>query len=323
MHNAMLTLLYGPDELSRTEALAAIRSQMPPDLADLNLTVLDGRKLKLDTLIGACEAFPFIAEKRLVIVNDLLKHQKAGSERDQTKSFLERMPPTCDLVLVESEDVDKRNALFTYLKKQAEKKQAEVREFLPKEGAELQRWLNARAGQLGVKLDGRAAAKLIEYIGPESRALSNEIGKLASYVGGGGTITAEAVEHMVADGQEQNLFAFIDELSGRRRSALHSLRHLLNDGQAAQYILFMVARQARILVSVKEAANNRMRPDDLAAQLKLQPFVARKALDQVKQFTDAELLAFHQRVVEIDQASKTGRMEPETGLELLVAEVCR
>lgn len=320
----MLFLLYGPDELSRSEALAAIRAQVPPDLADLNLTILDGRKLKLDALVGACEAFPFIAEKRLVIVNDLLKHQKAGSEREQTKAFLEKIPATCDLVLVESEDVDKRNAIFTWLKKQAEKQQAAVREFQPKEGAELQRWLIARAGQLGVKLDGRAAAKLTEYIGGgESRALTNELGKLASYVGSGGTITVDAVERMVADGQEQNLFAFIDELSGRRRTALHSLRHLLNDGQAAQYILFMVARQARILVSVKEAANRRVRPDDLAAQLKMQPFVARKAFDQVKQFSDEELLAFHQRVVELDHASKTGRMEPETGLELLVAEICR
>lgn len=319
----MITLLYGPDELSRSEALAAIKAQFPADLADLNTTALEGKKLKSDALIAACEAYPFLADKRLVIVNDLLKNQKAGSERDMTKAFFERFPATCDLVLVENDDVDKRNALFTWLKKQAEKRAAEVREFPLREGAELQRWVAERAQALGVQIEPRAVAKLIEYIGGESRPLANELAKLAAYVGGGGRIGAAEVERMVADGQEQNLFAFVDELSFRRRSALASLRHLLNDGQAAQYILFMVARQVRILVNVKDAANRRMRPDEAASQLKMQPFVVRKAMDQVRGFTDAELRALHDRVLELDQATKTGRMEAETGLELLVAEICR
>lgn len=315
----MLYLLYGPDELTRSEALQTIKAQMPPDLVELNMTVLDGKKLKLDALIGACEAYPFIAEKRLVIVHDLLKHQKAGSERDQTRAFLEKLPATCDLVLVESEDIDKRNAIFTWLKKQ-HGRGAELHEFQPREGAELQKWLQERARSLDTQLEPRAAATLVEYTGNESRALANELGKLANYVGRGGKITPAVVEALVADGQEQNLFAFIDELSARRRSALPSLRHLLNDGQAAQYILFMVARQARVLLGVKEAANRRARPDELASQLKMQPFVVRKAMEQVRNFSDSELLAFHDRVLELDHASKTGRMEAETGLELIVAE---
>src|SRR5689334_13984413 len=136
MERILISLLYGSEELTRSEALAAIKAQIPPELADLNISVLDGKKLKLDMLIAACEAFPFIAERRLVIVNDLLKHQKAGKERDELRAYLERLPATCDLVFVENEDFDKRNAVFTYLKKAAD-----VREFLPKEGAELTRWL--------------------------------------------------------------------------------------------------------------------------------------------------------------------------------------
>jgi DNA polymerase-3 subunit delta len=112
----MITLLFGADELARSEALAGIKAEIPPDLADLNMTVLDGKKLRLDALVAACEAFPFIADRRLVIVNELLKNLKAGKERDQIRDYLDRVPPTCDLVFVES-DFDKRNPIFTYLKK--------------------------------------------------------------------------------------------------------------------------------------------------------------------------------------------------------------
>jgi DNA polymerase-3 subunit delta len=315
----MIYLLYGPDEFARSEALAALKASVTPDLADLNIATLDGRRLKLDTLIAACEAFPFLADRRLVIVQDLLKSQKAGKERDELRAYLERVPPTCDLVFVESEDFDKRGAVFSYLKKAAE-----VREFVPREGAELMRWLGERAKQLEIKIDREAAQRLISFVGNEGRALINELDKLASYVGRGGRVTTAHVDLLVQDGQEQNLFAFIDELSARRRgAALHSLRRLIEDGQAATYILFMIARQVRILLGVKELAAQRLRPDDIAAKLGQKPFVVRKALEQARAFSDAELSRLHDRVLEIDHASKTGRMEAETGLEVLVVELCR
>jgi DNA polymerase-3 subunit delta len=320
----MIYLLYGPDELIRTEALALLKQTVPADVADLNITTLDGRRLKVDTLIGTCEAFPFMADRRLVIVQDLLKHQKAGSDRDQVRTFLDRLPSTCDLVFLETEEFDKRNALFTYLKEGAKKGRAEVREFLPREGADLLRWLSERAAELQVTLEPAAAQRLIEFIGGESRPLFNELKKLASYVGKNGRITRSHVDFLVQDGQEQNLFAFIDELSLRRRGpALQGLRRLLDDGQAAPYILFMIARQVRLLIQVKALAEQRIRPDEIASQLGQRPFVVKKALDQARGFRDTELLTLHDRIVAFDQATKTGRIEPETALDLLVVETCR
>src|SRR5215203_107750 len=98
----MIYLLYGPEEFARSEALAGLKAAIPPDLADLNMATLDGRRLKLDALIGACEAFPFLTERRLVIGRDLLKHQKAGKDRDALRAYLERSPTTCGLIFVEN-----------------------------------------------------------------------------------------------------------------------------------------------------------------------------------------------------------------------------
>ncbi len=314
----MIYLLYGPDEYTRSEALAVLKARIPADLTDLNVTTLDGRRLKLDTLIAACEAFPFIADRRIVIVQDLLKHQKAGKDREELRAYLERVPAICDLIFIENEDFDKRNAVFTYLKKSAD-----TREFLPRKGPELLRWIAERAQALGVKIDSTAAQRLIEFAGSDTRSLVNEIGKLATYVRRGGKITVAIVELLVRDDHEQSLFAFIDELGARRRTAaLQSLRRMFDDGQAAPYILFMIARQVRILIGVKELATQRMRPDDIAAQLGQNPFVVRKAVDQARGFSEPELTVLHDRVMELDHASKTGRIDPETGLELLVAEMC-
>lgn len=314
----MIYLIYGPDELARSEALATLKQTIPPDLADLNISTLDGRKLKVETLIAECEAFPFIAERRIIIVHNILKHQKAGKERDALRDYLTRLPQTCDLIFVESETIDKRNAIFTYLKKAGD-----LQECTSKEGNDLLRWIAERAKKLGVTIENAAARHLVEYVGNEGRALVNELGKLASYVGQSGRITAEHVDLLVTDGQEQNLFAFIDQLSQRQRDmAYGSLKRLFTDGQAPTYILFMIARQVRILLGVKEFANQRMRVDDIAAQIGQRPFVVRKALEQVRGFSYAELVAFHDRVLELDHATKTGRITPETALEVLVVEMC-
>jgi DNA polymerase-3 subunit delta len=229
------------------------------------------------------------------------------------------VPNTCDLVFVENEEFDKRNAIFTQLKKVAD-----VREFLPKEGNELLRWVHDQAKLLKVKLDPAAAQRLISYVGNDSRTLINELSKLASYVGTGNIISLDAVELMVNDGQEQNLFAFIDELSARRRGpALQGLKRLFADRQAATYILFMIARQVRILIGVKSLATQRIKPDEIASRLGQRPFVIKKALEQVRGFQEHELTQLHDRILELDHASKTGRIEAETGLEILVIELCR
>lgn len=314
----MLYLFYGPDEVGRSEALASLYATLPPEVAAMNITRLDGRGLKRDDLAAACEALPFLAERRLVVVTDGLKHSRSGKELEALRDYLAQAPPHCDLVFVETEDVDRRNMLYIQLKKLGE-----VREFPRPEGAALRRWLAERARRLGVRLEPDAATLLAELVGNDTRTLVTELEKLATYVGRGAPITVAAVRLLVEDQQEQNLFAFIDTLSARQFGpALRGARALLEDGQSATYVLFMLARQIRILLSVQDLAAQRLSPDAMAAELGLKPFVVRKALEQARSFAPGELERLHDRLLDLDVATKTGRLQAETALELFVAEVC-
>ncbi|MGQ9612499.1 MAG: DNA polymerase III subunit delta [Chloroflexus sp.] len=315
----MIYLFYGPNELARSEAVAELRAGLPAEVADLNVSVLDGRKLTIEQLVAACEAHPFLAERRLVIVYDALKHSKAGKGREELRSYCERVPATCDLVFVEQEEVDRRHLLFTYLSKHGV-----VREFPLLQGAELLRWIEQRAKMLHATIEPAAAQRLVELAGNDSRLLANELAKLASYVGRNGKIDLRAVDRLVTDQQEQNLFAFLDELSSRRLGpALRGARALIEDGQAPPYVLFMLARQIRILLRVRQLLGQRRRADEIAAELNLKPFVVRKATEQARNFSLPELIHAHDRLLELDHAIKTGRIQAETALELFVVEMCQ
>lgn len=314
----MIYLFYGPDEFARSEALADLIAQIPADFRDLNCTRLDGRHLKLADLALACEAFPFLADQRLVIVTDVIKYTKSDQAQKELRAYLKRVPETCALVLMEREGVDRRTSLYKDLKAQAE-----VHEFTPREGKELLDWLHQRIRMHDVRLAADAARHLIEYAGNDGRTLVNELEKLASYAGQGGTITVPMVELLVQDTQEQNLFAFIDDVSLRRGgSALAGVRALLEEGQSFSYILFMLVRQVRILLGVAELVQQGMRADAIARTLGQKPFVVRKALEQVRGFRREELTVLHDRLLAIDHAIKTGRVQAEVALELLVLDVC-
>ena len=70
----MLYILWGQDDFSLNEALAEIKRGIGDQTVLLtNTTTLDVRQTTIDELTAVCETVPFLAEKRLVIVEGLLE----------------------------------------------------------------------------------------------------------------------------------------------------------------------------------------------------------------------------------------------------------
>lgn len=69
----MLYLFHGPDRVALREALARLceRVASDPALRDLNITRLDGAAVSAGELSTAASTWPFLAERRLVIVDGL------------------------------------------------------------------------------------------------------------------------------------------------------------------------------------------------------------------------------------------------------------
>src|SRR5581483_1230352 len=75
---------------------------------------LDGARFDVGELMAATEAMPFLADRRLVVIRGLLGRSGEGEgttgrraakpETDETlASYLERIPPTADVVFFEAE----------------------------------------------------------------------------------------------------------------------------------------------------------------------------------------------------------------------------
>ena len=71
---ALLYILSGPDDFSRSQSLYEIkRSVGDEETLAANFAFLEGQHLTVDQLRSVCETAPFLTEKRLVVVHGLLQ----------------------------------------------------------------------------------------------------------------------------------------------------------------------------------------------------------------------------------------------------------
>ena len=82
----MIYLIHGDEEFLRAEALAEIQAALgPAEFAQLNTTEIDGTRFTLADIHHACDAMPFLAPRRLVILNAALTALARKEQRSQRK----------------------------------------------------------------------------------------------------------------------------------------------------------------------------------------------------------------------------------------------
>jgi DNA polymerase III subunit delta len=336
----MFYILHGDNELERSEKVADFKQKVgEASVRDFNVSVLDGRKVTLSELQHAADSIPFLADTRLVIVEGLLARlagRKGKGADDEAASsgaalsgaakefvsgligYVPRLPDTTHLVLVEAQTLKPTHPV---VKAAVQQSARNVIEFKPPEPGNLQAWIVKRAEKQGGKFEPRAAAQLAALIGGDLRRLDQEIAKLITYVNVQRPVTVQDVARLVVDASTSSVFDLVDALGKRdAKRAAHELHHLLDQGENPLGLLAMIVRQFRLLILVKDLQQRNMPPDDLAKQIGVHPFVARKVGEQARAFRDlAQLEAIYRRLLDIDVEIKTGVTGDVLALDLLVA----
>ena len=329
----MYYLLHGPDTFSSAEEIAALKRQVgAPEVVDLNTNTLDGRTLTMADLSHACDALPFLSDRRLVIVEGLVARLSTGekgravsaSDKElltQLVAYIPKLPETTDLVLLESDLVAPKHPLYELA---AQKGAGRLKTFPLLRDPDLERWIAERARAKGVKIDAQAVHELALSTGNDLRLLDNELAKLAAYAGAEQRVRVEDVHRLVSAVREESIFEMVDALGQRNGSAAMRLFHgLLGEGKEPLYVFSMIARQFRLLLQAKSLAEQQAALPQLMKELGLRhEFVATKLLAQARNFSLGRLQGIYRELQRIDVAIKTGRVEPELALDVFITEVC-
>jgi DNA polymerase-3 subunit delta len=316
----MFYLFHGEDEFSRSETVADFKKKMgDPGLVELNTNVFDGRKVTLGELQHACDSVPFMADRRLVIVEGLLTRLEPKGQKEYLErltQYLEHLPETTRLVFIENKSIGKNNPVHRLA---LADERGHVKEFKPPQRRGLSRWIEERVKKKGGQISAAAVETLAAFVGNDLRLLDQEIEKLVAYVDGARPISQDDVRLLVSYVQEANVFEMVDALGQRDgQRAARLLHQLLDEGEHPLRLLGMIVRQFRILIQVKELSERGLSQQKMAARLKLHPFVVKKTVRQAMNFSMDQLETIYRRLLETDVAIKTGRMNDVLALDMLV-----
>jgi len=244
-------------------------------------------------------------EKKLIIINNLFSDKEFKDKFLENKeSFLK----SDDLILImESANEIKNDSLFIFLKENAK-----CQEFKLLTGSKLKSWVQKEFKKYNSEINPQALDLLIEYSGNDLWRLSNEIIKLVNYKNKA-LIKKEDVKLLIRSKIETDIFKTIDAIAEKNKNKALKLFHQhLEKGDSPLYLLSMVNYQFRNLLMVK---SSRM------SKIKMHPFVFRKSCYQAQKFSLEELKKIYQKIYEIDFQIKTGKIEPEAGLDLFITEL--
>jgi DNA polymerase-3 subunit delta len=319
-----LYFLFGNDEFAITRKLKEFESDFTdPTSADMNTARLEARSVSEDDLNNAVNAMPFLAKRRLVLLQNPSAKYNNPNLRKKFFGFLEKAPDTARLVMFES--VEPKEAERHWLVKWAEKnnKLIQARAFMLPRLKDMPGWMINETKNQGGKLDPRAAEVLKDMVGVDTRQAGMEIAKLLAYVNWARPVTAQDVEEVCIITSQQSVFDFVDALAnGNGKSAQHLLHRLLESED--EFALWgMVVRQFRLLIQAREILDARGNQNDVARSLGVHPFVAEKTTQQAARFSIESLEYIYRKLLAIDEGVKTSQITLDLAMDTLVVELTR
>jgi len=242
----------------------------------------------------------------------LLRRADELNEPKALVALLERGLPERTYLLLEADKLDKRGALYKWIKSNGK-----VHEFEPLKRNTLPGQLKRLLEERGVRLEREAFQYLASAVPQDLRAVAGEVDKLALY-GGGRPLGLAEVQGLVFGGQQANVFAFLDACGAREREALPLLQRLLDSGEEASKLFYMLANHVRSLLSLRSLLDEGLPQGQIAPRVGLAPWMVKRRLSQVQRWSQAELIAALNRLHKEDVRFKRGERDPDAALLALV-----
>lgn len=306
-------LLVGEETLLIDQALAELLDAViPPGDRDLNLDIVRAAEVPIQDIITRMDTLPFFGAHRVVVVKGADRWIAADQER--VAAYLEQGPPPSILILV-AETLDRRRKLFG-----AAKRIGVVRDFPRLRAYQRTSWVTARTTQQGGTIDRDAAEALVGLVGSDLRQLALELDKVMAYAGGQRVSRAD-VDAAAGRHAETTIFNLVDAIGDRKTSqALAHLVDILAEA-APPYVLFMIARQFRLLLRARALPAQRRDETALQRALGVPPYIVERVVKQASNFPKEAFPGIFARLQEADRAIKSTGHE-DLALETLVVELC-
>ncbi len=316
-------LLYGPEAYLRLSYAGRLCEAILPASDTLNYARFDGAKADETAMIDFAETMPFLADRRLVRVQESGLFKRAA---ERLPDYLSKIPEYSVIVFVESE-IDKRNRLY-----KAVTTCGYAAEFPIQDERTLLRWGAGLLARAGIRIREEDMRFLLQRTGTDMSRLASEIDKLIHYLRG-----RELDEHWPEEAEpdtelavtradiarvttvllEDHIFDMLRAVTSRETDrALALYAELLALKEAPIRILVMLEREFNRLLFVKDLSERRASAAEIEKETGIRSFAISRYQDQLRGVSRGSLLKAVRLLADTDERIKSGRLGDRVGVEL-------
>jgi DNA polymerase-3 subunit delta len=231
-----------------------------------NQMVLYGRDVSVEEIIDQAKRYPMMSEKQVVIIKEA---QDLSRTIDKLLSYVENPQPSTILVICyKYKKIDKRKALYKAIIKTG--LVYESKKLYENQVAD---WIRRVLAGKNYKIDGKASAMLVEFLGNDLSKINNEIEKLKVVLPSGATITPEDIERNIGISKDFNNFELRKAVGERNIIKVNQIITYFGRNQRANPIVMSIAllhsffTQLLVYHSLSDKSRN-----NVAKALKINPF---------------------------------------------------
>ncbi len=184
------------------------KEALPEDQRSFNQTVLYGRDVDVNTIIGEAKRYPMMADRVVVIVKEAQDIRMI----ENLEKYLENVQPTTVLVLAyKYKTIDKRKKFYKLLSNGYV-----VFESKKLYDNQIPDWIGANLAQRGYNSSMKARVLLAESLGSDLGRIDSELEKLELVAEKGATIDEQIVEDNIGISKDFNNFELITALGKKQ-----------------------------------------------------------------------------------------------------------
>ncbi|MDR4509141.1 MAG: DNA polymerase III subunit delta [Candidatus Brocadiaceae bacterium] len=315
--NLPVCVVYGDEEYFIREALFLIKTFILKDSdPDIAMLYFKGDEVVVGALFDELRTKSFFATKgKLVVVegadNFIVKNKIA------LEKYLDLPSKHSCLVLI-CNKWDKR----TKLAKHIEKVGALV-ECLKLKDHALPGWIRTQVKQYKKTITPEGARRLAEDVGSNLSILDKQIEKLSLYLGDKTVLDEDAIDALISVDRNRTVFELTDAVAHRNvTSALKILHQMLMHGEHSVRIISLLAWQIKRLWRARQLLDQGIPESNIASELQVMSFFKNKFFDQVRLYSEADLMKKQAFLLETDIKTKTTSFDTQFLMELLVYKLC-
>lgn len=305
-------LLYGEERFLKRLYKRRLIESMRSEEDTINYNYYEGNGINVQEVIDISETLPFFAENRLVVIENSGFFKKATLE---LADYLKNVPETTRILFVE-EEVDKRGKMYKTVMK--EERAVEIKK---QDAQTLSKWMIGLMRHEGIEMKEKTAQFMISMVGMDMFQLNSEVEKLICYTMGRNEVTIEDVQEVCVTHITNHIFDMVEAVANKnQKRALEYYYDLISLKEAPMRILFLLARQFRLIYQMKLTEGTGIGNAEIAKKLGIQPFVVKKYQAQAKHFTKKFLREILEDAAEIEESVKTGIMADKIAVELFIVK---